>query len=476
MTYIIIAGILAFLLFFFFVVVLPSEEPSHTYNAGFGRERDFVSIYNKGFAITGRRAMTKHLSHSNAAIFGPTGSGKSSTVIIGSIISLSRGKSSMVIHDVSGELWKYCSGFLSRRGYDVLSVNFNNPEESESFNPLLHCRTISDIQKLSLLVIRNSIGQSSNDPFWENSAMMFMSLIIRYLIFHQEPKYRTMQNVLRMVEQFAIDEKEQKADRLFLKTGDEDLIRAYKTTLVIPDKTKQSIIATLRTALSLWLDKSVCQTTATNSIDFEDLRLRPVAIFLNTPITDLDYYKPISALFIQSLFNFVLSKLPEGRKTRSIFFILDEFAIFNFPAINTTISNIRKYDAGMLLCMQDEMALISNYGSAIAHQIKTNCNTKVYLKGQPHDTCKELSQILGKYTYKVKDTGAEKVRELMTPDEIRRSNGAIILIGNEWPLHCRMIAHYESFWMRRLTKRPQLIPDCKAVLDPPKLNFDYETR
>lgn len=473
MTYIII-GVACVIFLIIIVIATSHQEPQHTYNAGFGRTGDFASIFNKGFAITGRKAITKHLSHQNCALFGPTGSGKSSTVIIGSIISLSREKSSMVIHDVSGELWKYCSGFLSKRGYDVLSVNFNNPEQSESFNPLLLCRSVSDIQKLALLVIRNSIGQSSNDPFWENSAMMMMSLIIRYLVFHQDPQYRTMQNVLRMVEQFAIDEKEQKVDRLFLKTNDEDLIRAYKTTLVMPEKTKQSVVATLRTALSLWLDKSVCQTTATNSIDFEDLRLRPVAIFLNTPLTDLDYYKPISALFIQSLFNFVLSKPPTGN-SRSIFFILDEFAVFNFPSINLVISNIRKRLAGILLCTQDEMSLITNYGHSIAHQIKTNCNTKIYLKGQPHDTCKELSQILGKYTYTIKSTGAEKVRELLTPDEVRRSDAAIILIGNEWPLHCRMIPHYKNFWMRRLTKLQPLAPACKAVIEPPKLNLNYET-
>ena len=81
-----------------------------------------------------------------------------------------------------------------------MRLDFSNSSNSESFNPLLDCKTISDIQKVALLIIRNSIGESKGDVFWEQSSVMLLSLFMRYLIFHTEPEFRTLQNVLRLIE------------------------------------------------------------------------------------------------------------------------------------------------------------------------------------------------------------------------------------------------------------------------------------
>jgi type IV secretory pathway TraG/TraD family ATPase VirD4 len=254
-------------------------------------------------------------------------------------------------------------------------------------------------------------------------------------------------------------------DKIFVRTGDEELLSAYKATVVVGDKTLQSIIVTARTALSLFCDPEVCRTTATNSIDFYLLRKEPVALYVCNPLKDLTYYRPLSALFFQSLFNFVLSRIPD-KDERSIFFVMDEAASMRFPDLSTTISNIRKFKAGILLCMQDEMSLISQYGQAEAHQIKTNCGTRVYLKGQPLHTAKELSQILGKHTH-TDEKGVQRVRELMTPDEIRMCNDAIILINNKAPLKCHTVPYYQNFRLRHLvTLSPYPLSE-KYINDPP---------
>ena len=444
-----------------------SKKPAYTYNADWGNDFEYLSGLNHGFAVTGAKALTKEMSHTNCALFGPTGSGKSSVVIISSVASLAKGKSSLIINDVSGEVWQHTSSFFAEKGYKVLRLDFSDSANSESFNPLMECKSISDIQKIALLIVHNSMGQPKGDPFWEQSSIMLVSLFSRYLVFHTEPEFRTLQNVLRLIEKFAVDGKT--LDKLFLATGDEDLLNSYKATIVMGDKTLQSVIASTRTALSLFCDPEVCKTTATNSIDFNLLREQPVALYVCNPLKDLMYFKPLSALFFQSLFNHVLSRIP-GKNERSIFFLLDEAATMRFPSLSTTISNIRKFKAGILLCMQDEMALISQYGQAEAHQIKTNCGCQVYLKGQPLHTCKELSQILGKHTH-TDEKGVEKTRELMTPDEIRMSDAAIILINNKAPLKCKTVPYYENMWLSKLTKQiPHQIAE-REVTEPPLIPF-----
>src|SRR5436190_2037103 len=69
-----------------------SNKPSeHTYNATFGNAWEQLSRFNHGIAVTVNKAITKVQAHTNVALLGPTGSGKSSTVIICSAASLSRG-------------------------------------------------------------------------------------------------------------------------------------------------------------------------------------------------------------------------------------------------------------------------------------------------------------------------------------------------------------------------------------------------
>jgi type IV secretion system protein VirD4 len=449
------------------IIGMLSKQQTHEYKAEFGSNWQYLSSLNHGFAVTGDKALTKDLSHTNCALFGPTGSGKSTVVIISSAKSLSRGKSSMIFNDVSGEVYDHTSSYLAKQGYRILRLDFSNSLNSETFNPLASCTTISDIQKVALLIYKNSSGDSKGDLFWEQSAIMMLSLFMRYLVFHTEPEFHTLQNVLRLVEKFAVDGPA--VDKLIVRTGDEDLLSAYKATVVVGDKTLQSIIATARTSLSLFTDTEVCRTTVTNSIDFNLLRKEPVALYVCNPLKDLIYFKPISALFFQSLFNYVLSRIP-GKGERSIFFILDEAAVFRFPNLSTTISNIRKFKAGILLCMQDEMALISQYGQAESHQIKTNCGCQIYLKSQPLHTCKELSQILGKFTY-TDEKGNERVRELLTPDEIRMSDDAIILLNNKAPLKCKTVPYYQNMWLSDFTHLPPYKLQPHVVNEPPLIPF-----
>jgi type IV secretion system protein VirD4 len=247
-------------------------------------------------------------------------------------------------------------------------------------------------------------------------------------------------------------------------------LSSYKATIVLGDKTLQSVIASTRTALTLFCDAEVCKATAINTIDFSLLRKEPTAIFICNPLQDLMYYKPLSALFIQSLFNFILSRIP-GKNERAIFFVIDEAATMKFPSLSLTVSNIRKYMSGILLCMQDEMSLIAQYGQAEAHQIKTNCGCQIFLKGSPQHTAKEISQLLGKFTYK-DEKGNEKSRELMTPDEVRLTEDAIIFIGNKLPLKCKTVPYYKKLGLMHLDKLPPYEIAARDVEDPPLIPFN----
>lgn len=461
---IITGGVILFCLVVWYAVT--EQKSVHEYNAAFGQVSKHLWFSNKGFAL-GARAFSKKLSHTNCILLGPTGSGKSTIGTIPCARSLARGKSSIIFNDVSGELWEKTSFFLAQKDYTIYRLDFSNSKQSESFNPLQQCSSVSDIQKLCLIIMQNTTGESKGDVFWEHSGIMVLSLFARYLVFHCELQFRTLQNLQRLIEIFAVEP--EKTDVLIVNTNDESLLATYKATIAMGDKTLQSVLATARTALHLFNDPEVCKTTATNSIDFSMLRKKPTAIYVCNPLKDLRYFKPISALFFQSLFNYTLSYIPK-KDERSIFFVLDEFASMKFPDVAVTIANIRKYKAGLLLCMQDEMSLASQYGEAQAHQIKTNCGIQVYLKGEPLHTCKELSQLFGKYSY-VDEKGIVRSRELMTADEIRMTDAALILVNNQPPLKYIPTPYYKNIWTRNLKyAKPFQLPE-KNCTEPPLIKI-----
>src|ERR1044071_10261720 len=80
---------------------------THTYNAEFAKRYKYLSMFNKGFCLNGVRSLTRKRSYQNVLVAGSTGSGKTSCIIISSIFSLARRRSSMVIHDAAlGEVYQ----------------------------------------------------------------------------------------------------------------------------------------------------------------------------------------------------------------------------------------------------------------------------------------------------------------------------------------------------------------------------------
>ena len=174
---------------------LITAAPTHAYSAAFDDEED-ISRWNKGICVNGSKAISIKLSTANQLVLSPTSGGKSSVVIIPSIFTLARGKSSMVINDPSGgELFKKTSGYLRQEGYRVLRIDFSNSAISETYNCLSDCKTFTAIEKLAVILIKNSpLGNSKGDQFWEYASISALGVILRFLVFHAPPEMRTLHN------------------------------------------------------------------------------------------------------------------------------------------------------------------------------------------------------------------------------------------------------------------------------------------
>ena len=78
-------------------------------------------------------------------------------------------------------IWLRLSGYLKQKGYDIKVLNFAKPEISTCYNPLERANTLSDIQKVSSLLIENAMGGKTKDPFWNTQAVALLSMLINIL-------------------------------------------------------------------------------------------------------------------------------------------------------------------------------------------------------------------------------------------------------------------------------------------------------
>ena len=114
---------------------------------------------------------------SHTLVIGATGAGKTTSVVDPLVYSLAKAKESMIITDPKGEIYKQHSNLLRSRGYNIIVLNFREPQKGNCWNPLtlpyqLYKAGNTDkatelVDDVALNILQDKKAQ---DPFWEKSA------------------------------------------------------------------------------------------------------------------------------------------------------------------------------------------------------------------------------------------------------------------------------------------------------------------
>ena len=417
----------------------------HDLTGQFLNEAELLSKHEEGFNLTGKRQLPTKLSYQNALITGSTGTGKSSVILIPSALTMD---GSLIINDPSGELHMKTSGFLAGKGYQVKVLNYTKPDISVGFNVLNRANTKAEMAKVAGTLVRAALKGNKDNPFWNLQATNLITMHIG-LVKKMDPKYQNPANVRRLLQIMAGQAK--KLDKLVVQYGDQTILENYKGFIAMAPNTFTSIAATALAALNIFEDEQVARVTSVDTLDLDSFRKQKVALYIQSPIIDIKYYAPLTSVFMEQMFGHIMAQIPE-RQDENIFFLLDEASSLTMPSLPITISNIRKYRAGIMLIYQDFNQVIQNFGRNDAETIRTNCFAKLYFTGQSLETARVLETLLGKYTYE-DDRGVKRVRSLMTADEIRTMplEKALLICGHHRPILAKMTPYYKNRKLRTKT-------------------------
>lgn len=442
------------------------------FESEFGNESTIASRFNKGFVISKFRKLSRRKSYENILLSGPTGSGKTTKLLLKNLFELKN--CSLVINDPSKELFENSSGYLSKF-FKIRTQNFSDSAISSGYNILSRIKKPSDVNKLAHLLVASSLDKGGNsDPFWSIQSKSIISIFIR-LVLLQPEEYRNMANVLYLLNHFASNPK--KIDVLVAKSKDEKLFLDYKALISTSEKTLQSIVSSAKAALQLFDDPEIAKVTSHDSISFEELRKEPTVIFLHNSISDMKYVNILNGIFFEQLYGHTLQKLPEKNEL-DLFIILEEASSLYIPVLPVAIANTRKHRVGNLICIQSPEQLNTFYKDE-AKNIVSNCITKIFLPGQTNmDTLREIETLAGKCIHKDKND-VERIRPLITIDEIRQlpENRSLILSSNTPIIKGRTSPYYKSSKYQAMSKIPP-IPLTGDISDEPLplIPLNYESK
>ena len=165
----------------------------------------------------------KHRRNLNVLVCGGSGAGKTRFYAKPNIM---QANTSFVILDPKGENVRDTGSLLKAKGYDIKVLDLINMDKSYCYNPFVYLHSDNDIQKLVTNIFKNTTpkGSQSQDPFWDQAAMMLLLALVFYLHYEAPPEEQNFPMVMEMIRSGEVKEDDDgfmsPLDRLFARLAE----------------------------------------------------------------------------------------------------------------------------------------------------------------------------------------------------------------------------------------------------------------
>lgn len=381
--------------------------------------RDTMRILAQDRLISNNTRTTK--LNNNDLIIGPTGAGKTRSYVKPNLLQYAlEGGCSLIIADTKGSLVEEVGPVMAAHGYKVINLDFINlMNNSVGYNPLdfvSYDPAQKGYSEQEILTISSALVpiETKRDPFWEQSAQIFLSAFIGYALETLPPEEHTLEAVVQLYRNLSqpvcAESKSTAGTILFQALGgkrpDSAAWQNYQmaSKIVPSEKTFASIEMFLTNKLaSLSLRGAKRLYNLEERINFQTLCREKTAVFLTISDTDRSMDKLVNLFYTQALDQLVktANTSPGYRLPLPVRLILDDFAAnVTIPDFDKTIAVIRSREISVSLIIQDINQLYSLYGVPRGNTIINNCDSQLYLGGQDVDT----AQFISTKANKTKDT------------------------------------------------------------------------
>ncbi len=338
-------------------------------------------------------------SDRHVTVLGTPGSNKSRGLVIPSIM---RFGGSMFVLDFGGELYKDTSGWLKANGYQVYLVAPGEPD-TDAFNPLDFvsadlARRVTDLQKLSLMLMPERIRSDASD-FWEESARILLTALLAFVIECPDTR-NTLGELYRILgsmpdERTAITQLMERYEKVLSDTTRIQLEKFRGRH----EKLGEGIAAEIAAKIDQLANTNLEAFLSTTTIPLRDIRKRKIAIFLKVDVQTIRIYERYIALIIEQMVDVFLKEGPLRDNQHDVMMMLDEFGnAGRMEAIMTQAPLMRKYGIRFVSILQDSAQVERLYERTGRDILLNSSAIKLYMNFQNPADAEYVSKFAGRRT------------------------------------------------------------------------------
>lgn len=365
-------------------------------------------------------------------IIGSTGSGKTEMMVQPMVKSLAKKGESMIITDPKGEIYERNAVELREKGYNIVVLNFRDPQKGNSWNPLglpysLYKEGNQDkanelLDDLAMNILYDEKSQNA-DPFWEKtSADYFCGLALA--LFEDATEEQINLNSINLMTTVG---EEKFAGSTYVKeyfNTKDPASPAYvnaSSTLMAPSDTKGSILSVFKQKIKLFTSReNLSEMLSKSDFDMKEIGRKKTAVFLVIQDEKKTYHSLVT-IFIKQCYETLIDVAQEagGKLPFRTNFILDEFA--NMPPlkdVTTMVTAARSRNIRFNFIIQNFAQLSQVYGKENGDTIKGNCGNIIYLISSELAALEEISKMCGEVKSKEKEKTSSM--PLVTVSDLQR--------------------------------------------------------
>ncbi len=400
-------------------------------------------------------------------IVGATGSGKTQAVVFPLVQSLAKHEESMIITDPKGEIYQTTGEMLKERGYNVVILNFRDPQRGNAWNPMTlpynlykegnMDKAIELLDDLALNILYEEKGGNS-DPFWEKAGADYFSGLALGLFEDGTENQINLNSINLMAtvgeERSGGPNSNYIKDYFNMKDPSKPAYINASGTVFTAEETKQGILSTFKQKIKIFSNReNLSEMLSHSDFDMKDIGRKKTAVFLVIQ-DEKKTLHPLATIFIKQCYETLIDVAQEsgGKLPYRTNFILDEFA--NMPPlkdVTTMVTAARSRLIRFNFIIQNYAQLTQVYGKENAETIKGNCNI-MYLISNELSALEEISKMCGEVKSKEKDKTAST--PLVTVSDLQRLSQfeMITLRLRMMPFKTKLTPDFKMDWGRKYPK------------------------
>ena len=369
---------------------------------------------------------------SHTLVIGATGSGKTSGIIDPSMVHLMKGRESMIVTDPKGEIYEHHSGKLRELGYQIIILNFREPQKGNCWNPYdlpYSYQKDGNFDKanelLNDLATNIVVDGKGDDPFWQNAAADYLTGIGLGL-FEDAPKEAiNINSVNLMINQGEERDGPKTYMQEYFNMKDKTSPIAVNMGAVVntAQDTKAGVLTVLQQKVkTLAVTKNLSEMLSKSDFDMASIGEKPTAVFIIIQDEKTTYHS-LATIFIKQCYESLITVAHKhgGALPVRTNFLVDEFANMpKFKDITTMVTAARSRHIRFTFIIQNFAQIVQTYGEQEAETIRGNCGNLIYLLTGELKALEEISKLCGDKLVRVGKDKKEETRPLITISELQR--------------------------------------------------------